>query len=269
MRTVKQVRDMEIDEISLVDRPANQHALVTIAKRAPEEEAMPDYFLEDGSAVDLDTLEPGDVVYDEEGNGFEYYEEDAEEQTDKAEEAANAAGVSKAFESKPSGFAAEVRELLSKAATDSDRDDIISKALERIETSEMVTQEAVTIAKAERTLRLEREYISKAAEYNVPIEPEQLGPVLMRMAEGVPLSYDDCAVIHKALTAAGELIYEEAGYVGQGDNDDDPMSRVEAFVEQGISKAAGQDAVSKAQGMSDYFTEHPEEYEAYKYAMSR
>lgn len=264
MRTVKQVRDMEIDEISLVDRPANQHALVTIAKRAPEEEAMPDYFLEDGSAVDLDTLEPGDVVYDEEGNGFEYYEEDAEEQTDKA---ANAAGVSKAFESKPSGFAAEVRELLSKAATDSDRDDIISKALERIETSEMVTQEAVTIAKAERTLRLEREYISKAAEYNVPIEPEQLGPVLMRAAEA--LSYEDCAVIHKALTAAGELIYEEAGYVGQGDNDIDPMSRVEAFVEQSVSKAAGQDAISKAQGMSDYFTEHPEEYEAYKYATSR
>lgn len=225
---------------------------------------MPDYFMEDGAPVDLETLEPGDVVFDADGNGFEYYEEDSGAAEEEAEAAK--AGVSKAFKSEPTGFAAEVRELLSKAATDSDRDDIISKALERIETSEQATVQAFNIAKAERTLRLEREYISKAAEYNVPIEPDLLGPVLMRAAEA--LSYEDCAVIHKALTAAGELIYEEAGYVGQGDNDDDPMARVEAYVEQGISKAAGGEAISKAQGMADYFTAHPEEYAAYKSAMA-
>jgi hypothetical protein len=32
-RTVKRLYDLEIDEISLVDRPANQHGLVAIAKR--------------------------------------------------------------------------------------------------------------------------------------------------------------------------------------------------------------------------------------------
>ena len=42
-RVVKEISDMEIDEISLVDRPANQHAKVVITKNFSEEEAMPKY----------------------------------------------------------------------------------------------------------------------------------------------------------------------------------------------------------------------------------
>jgi hypothetical protein len=65
---VKRLYDLEIDEISLVDRPANQHGLVAIAKRA-EEGAMPVYDAE-GYEVDETSLEVGDVVYD--GDGVEH-----------------------------------------------------------------------------------------------------------------------------------------------------------------------------------------------------
>ena len=64
------------------------------------------------------------------------------------------------------------------------------------------------IAKAERDLRLTREYISKAEEYNLPVDPKELGPVLYRMAE--TMEYDDCAVIAKCLETAGEILFRRS-----------------------------------------------------------
>ena len=34
------------------------------------------------------------------------------------------------------------------------------------------------------------------------------------------MSYDDCAVIAKCLETAGEVLFEEVGYIGGGDNAD-------------------------------------------------
>ncbi len=82
-KIIKNVTDMEIDEISLVDRGANQHALVTIAKRASnEEDNMPeiDLYDEEGDLLDEESLEDGAVVFDEQGNAYEYSLEDVEEQ---------------------------------------------------------------------------------------------------------------------------------------------------------------------------------------------
>ena len=81
------------------------------------------------------------------------------------------------------------------------------------------------VAKSERDLRLTREYIAKSAEYNLPVDPKELGPVLYRMAES--MSYDDCAVIAKCLESAGNILFEELGYQGGGDNSD-IYSQVEA-----------------------------------------
>lgn len=65
-RTVKQLRDLEIDEVSLVDKPANQHGLVAITKR-DEGTAMDELFDEHGRPVDEDSLQPGDVAYTADG----------------------------------------------------------------------------------------------------------------------------------------------------------------------------------------------------------
>lgn len=78
-RPVKRLFDLEIDEISLVDRPANQHGLVAIAKR--DEDNMPGIFDPDGNAVDEDSLEHGDVVYDNDGNEYVFVEDDEDDTT--------------------------------------------------------------------------------------------------------------------------------------------------------------------------------------------
>jgi len=356
-RRTRSVHDMEIDEISLVDRPANQHALVTIAKRANEEDAVPEEYFDpqSGEEVDVSELQDGDVVVDAEGNAFEFTADDdgqyAEGAVDDgayaevgkaagmrrftdsagyaARRAARAHGAEQAAAHAGGGgfaprasqsaqafgagrgrmaasragnrvwgqgqtarrrkigagvattaiggglageeahrlkksFADEVREELSKAVTDADRDEVLAKALGQLDEYEAGIAEAQQIAKSERDLRLTREYIAKAAEYNVPVDPEDLGPVLLHMAEALP--YEDCLVIHKALSAAGEMLFDEAGYTGQADNLD-PFEQVEALLDERVSK--GNEPVSKAKAVTEFFDNDPRAYDEYRASLGR
>lgn len=260
-RVVKHVSDMEIDEISLVDRPANQHALVTIAKRrAIEEENVPDaevFYDDTGAEINPDKLSYGDHVFDSEGIEYVLEPEDEVEEAVEEKELAGA-GVSKAFEAEVAEAGKTLLDELAKAVTESDRNEVIAKALAQNTELSKRLEEAEKIAKSERTLRLEREYIAKAAEYNVPIPSDELGPVLMRMAELMP--FDDCKVIHKALTAAGEMLFTEAGFQGEADNDD-PLTQVEMAIQEHVSKSAGE--VSKHQAMEAFFDTNPAAYDAY------
>ena len=250
-RTVNVLSNIEIDEISLVDRPANQHARVTITKRA-EEDAVPNYFSEDGTAIaDLDSLEVGSVVYDGEGNGFV-------DDLDTGEDAELDESHEQVPEAVGKSLAEQVREDLSKAFTDVERDDVIAKALTEVSKAEQRAAAAEEIAKAERDLRLGREYIAKAAEYGVAgVTPDELGPVLMRMAETMP--YEDCAVIHKALTSAGEA-FAELGFSGGAAGDTDPMGVVDAVYAE-IGKSA--DGLSREAAISKAFEQNPAAYDDY------
>lgn len=246
-RTVNVLSNIEVDEISLVDRPANQHARVAIAKRA-EEDAMPEYYDEGGQVIDLDSLEIGSVVYDGEGNAFELTVEDDEPPVEN--EAPT--GVTKSF-------AEQVREDLSKAFSEVERDDVIAKALDEVSKADQRASAAEEIAKSERTLRLSREYVSKAAEYGVAgVTPDELGPVLMRMAESMP--YEDCAVIHKALTSAGEA-FAELGYTGGAEGASDPMAVVDTLLGEEVAKSA--DGLTREQLVAKAFAENPHAYDEY------
>lgn len=261
-KIVKNVTDMEIDEISLVDRGANEHALVTIAKRATaEEENMPDLdlYTEEGELLtEDDELNAGDVVYDKDGNAYTLELEPEEDDTQEMEPVGKSEnpfslGQPKEPVKKSRSYAEQVMEELSKAYSDEDRDKVLSKAFGEMD--ELRTQVAKNeeIAKSERDLRLTREYISKAAEYNLPVASEELGPVLYRMAE--TMSYDDCAVIAKCLESASEALFEEVGYIGGGDNAD-VMSRVNAYASEEIGKA-------DADAITGVFDANPDAYSEY------
>lgn len=266
MPKVNKVTDMEIDEISFVDRPANQHAHIVLAKRADQEDAVPDFYDADGEPVDVDTLELGDVIQDAEGNLFEVGyddDEDGEQYAEDDERELATVGKSAFFDDEDSRIVSSISETLSKAIADDGERAALSKAFtdleKRAQAAESRVQALEEVAKSERDLRLTREYIAKAAEYNVPIPADELGPVLMRCAEA--LSYEDCEVLHKGLKAAGEMLFVEAGYDGQADNDD-PMAQLDAFLEEGIAKSA--EPVSKASAMTSFFDSHPDAYEAYR-----
>jgi len=271
-QAVQIVKDMEIDEISLVDRAANQSAAIVIAKRADQEDGMPDYTDQDGNELDLSQFEEGDVLEGEDGQLYEvtYGDDDDEDEDDDYEdsEVGELVGVGKsAFgASYDAGVIAGIRDELSKAVSQDDQNAVLSKALgtlaKRAEEAESRLQRAEEVAKAERDLRLEREYISKAAEYNVPVDPTELGPVLMRATES--LSYEDCAVLHKALSSAGEMLYTEAGYDGRA-LAEDPMAEIEALVEGQVAKGD----VSKAGALIAFFDDNPGAYDAYRAERTR
>lgn len=263
-RKVKELRDLEIDEISLVDKGANQHARTVIAKRHGEEEnTMDEYFDAEGNPVDLDSLELGDQVYDADGNQFEAVEND-EEKVEERELTAVGKSLNPfavAREASAGGVGIDgLREELSKALTDEARDEVIAKAFGKVEEYEKVAKAAQATAEAERQLRLDREYTEVAKNFSVGVEPEVLGPVLKRMAEA--LSYEDCTVIAKALevgSAATEEYFEEIGKRGGGANSD-VFLQVEEYANTQISKSEGtsrEDLVSKA------FEENPDAYEQY------
>lgn len=244
MRRVKKVSDIEIDEVSLVDKPANQHAEIAIAKRATEEETVPEIFNEEGNAIEMDSLQFGDVVFDSEGNAFEVVPEEAEYQEE--------------LEPVGKSLADEIREDLAKAAGDAERDEVLSKAMEEVDALRDQLNQAELIAKSERDLRLTSEYIEVAKGYNVPVDPTELGPVLLRMAES--MSDADCGVIHKALTSSGAALFDEVGFIGSADNAD-PLARVEAELEAGIAKSDSN--ISKAEAMGEFFAANPAAYDEY------
>lgn len=252
-RKVKELTNIEIDEISLVDRPANQHARVAIAKRAPEEDTVPEIYDEGGNPLDASGVEPGDVVYDGEGNAFEVVLEDESDEYEQLEFEDD-----REPELVGKSFADEVREDLSKALSNIERDEVIAKAMAQVSALEARAAQAEAIAKSERDLRLTAEYVEVAKNYNVPVDPETLGPVLMRMAE--TMSYEDCEVIHKALTSSGAALFDEIGYVGGGDNAD-VMSQVEAALDEAVSKS--EDGISKADAMESFFLTNPAAYDEY------
>jgi hypothetical protein len=276
MPQVRRVTDMVIDEISLVDRPANQHATIVLAKRDNQEAAVGSYYDQQGDEVDVNTLEHGDVVFDED-MGVHWWDngvDDPPEGFVRKEEpepelvlAKNSpfGAPTRAPASSPS--IDTLRQELSKAISDGDHSAVISKALDEIAKFEARTNAAESIAKSERDLRLNREYIAKAAEYNLPVEPDELGPVLKAMweaeAEHGVLPEGSCAVIHKALSTAGAILFEELGYEGQqaasvGDE-------VEAYVSQQVDAqvAKGATTLSKAQATREFYRENPQAYAEY------
>ena len=370
-RTARQISNLVIDEISLVDKGANQHAVVTIAKNANggSKENEMDIFDEQGNPLDVAELDEGDVVYDEEGNAYSMefdgaseeenaeemeHDEDLEpvgkawsprglrsgtkaakvvqdtlpgmstgavkrgqrgaairrgiERGGAARQATNTRvrdfvgnsrlqgpynsavagghrtaghvsrhrgaygaaggaaatgggfaaydynsrkGVRKSFD-----FADEVREELSKALTDRDREEVITKALGRVDEMAQEMEIAKALAEEERELRIEREYTEIAKSYNLPFADEDLGRVLMHAAEALP--DEDNAIIHKAFAAAGEAVFEEYGLVGGGDNAD-VYSQVEAAIDGMVTKSG----VTREEALAEFFYENPGAYDEY------
>lgn len=267
-RKVKELRDLEIDEISLVDKGANQHARTVIAKRHDEEDKMDEYFDAEGNPVDVASLELGDVVYDADGEAFELELDDEESEEEFEEEPELAAvGKSASFENPfavshyETDTVSSLREAFSKAMTDDDRDEVISKAFDLIGEQEAIAVAAAATAEAERQLRLDREYTEIAKNFDVGIRPEVLGPVLKRAAES--LSREDCEVLSKALQAGSEAtgqLFEEIGKRGGGANSD-VFNTVEAYLDEHVSKTA--DGASRAEQVSKVFEENPSAYDEY------
>ena len=336
------LHDKTIDEVSLVDRAANQLANIAFSKAANQEDDMPEQlelFDEDGFPVDTDSLDINDVVYDADGNpgvivpddddaDMEY--EDDGELVGKAyavgaggvadrlgsallpsaskrprflaghqfkegwrRKGAFGAGASRSYKTGgnmsrnrgkyavgaavPAGAGAAyggkkyyddrsvgkslgdaVLEELSKAASEDERSEIIASAMQEVEIAKAQAEQAMAYAEQAQDEQLEIAFISKAAEYNLPVSPEVLGPIL-NSASAV-LSDEQLDVLDQLFSGIGEYLYEELGVVGDTDNDD-VYSQVDLAARELVGKADG--SISTEQATTMMFETNPAAYEQY------
>jgi hypothetical protein len=313
---VKRLFDIEIDEVSVVDRPANQHGLIAFAKNDSSDEletGVPEeLFDETGEEIPVEVLEHGDIVFDAEGNEFVYVEDDEDDDDiEKAirfgslKNAANAfktanqrganqgmnfvdrtkRAVGSAYKNSPGAVAAaggatalgvggtgyalskaemsdhmslgdSVLEELSKAVTERDREYIIAKAMDEVEIAKAQAAEAFEYAAALEDARVEEAFVSKAAEYNLPVAPEVFGPILKSIAEA--LTEDELELLDELFSAIGDSLYDEIGYVGESSN-----TSVLDTVSGLASEFVGKSDVSYEQAYSAMFEANPSAYDAY------
>lgn len=353
-RPVKKLFDLEIDEVSVVDRAANQHSLIAFSKSAGGastlEDSMSDLAITDdeGVEVDVNDLEHGDVVYDDAGNEYVFIEDGVEEDEDGVEKAdftrllnrgkyawqdakgrARAARVMGRRGARNAGDAAEgeargvvnrvrsfytapndyqrgafqnakgewqvpdrvvrrgrvaatgaggaavvgaggygayeatkkslgdsVLEELSKAVTDRDRERIIAKAMGEVEIAKAEAREAWEYAQAEADIRIEQEFVAKAATYNLPVAAEVLGPILKSMAE--VLEPEQLEIVDELFNAVGDALYNEIGFVGESSNNS-VLDAVDAYADDLVGKSD----LTREQAMTAMFEANPSAYDAY------
>lgn len=155
-----------------------------------------------------------------------------------------------------------VIEELSKAVTDSDRDAIIAKALDEVEIAKAEAAEAMAWAEAEHDARVTEAFISKAAEYNLPVAPAVFGPILKAMAE--VLTEEQLDILDDIFTSVGDALYEEIGYVGESSNSS-VLDQVNAYADQYVGKSD----FSREQMTTAFLEANPAAYDAYLAEMGR
>ena len=320
-KSVSKLVDLDIDEVSLVDRSANQHSLVSFSKSLasgvvtnPEESMSVDFavFNELGEEVDSDDLEHGDVVFDSNGEEFVMVADEPEDvgKADllrtarvmgrrKGRQAGSAArdaglragsaardagrragtafegaspmarygtvagagalagaGVAGGIGSMRKSLSEGILEDFSKAVTERDREEIIAKAMDEVSKAQEIASEALAYAESEHDARMEEAFISKAAEYNLPVSPEVFGPILKSLAYA--LDEDQLEILDAIFNAVGDALYNEIGYVGESSNSS-VLDQVDALAGEYVGKSD----LSHAQAVTAMFEANPSAYDAY------
>lgn len=321
-RQVRRLFDLEIDEVSLVDKPANQFGKVAFSKRVEDE--MPRLFDLEGHEVTEDELEHGETVVDDNGNEFVFLEEGTAEYAELAADVDSAyddvdveeedvdedervlAGVGKrgpvrksrmkftpeggtgfrqrtrdratAHASRNRGrygaagaglaagavggrasksFGATVYDELSKALNQSDRDEVITKALDVIDDlSDRYQQLEGYVAKMADDKAM-ADFSALAQEYGpLPVHPARLGAIMKRAADTLPAA--DVEILDRLFSSVGEQLYDEFGKGGTGDSLS-VFDQVDALADEVVAKAD----MTREQAITAIFAENPDAYEEY------
>lgn len=261
------LKNMSLDEISLVDRGANAGAKVVLAKRATEVDKM---IKEENGKFCVYSAD-GSKKLGEHDTKDEAAKQLAAIEANKREDVMPKLDISKldpavqdhiaALEKKAAEAATKEAEAVAKAAA-KDADEKIAKAqaeaAEKVAKAEATAKEAVELAKAEREARLLREYTEKVGVFKrLPIDKSKDGAVLREVDEKCsPEVAKRIAEILKAADAAmveaGVLMTQiGSSQEGTGNANDQLMAMAKKAFSEG--KAA-----SIAKGYAAAMEAHPE-----------
>lgn len=239
--------DLEINEVSFVDRPAAPESRIELFKRDAAEDSEEFY-------IDKSLPTSEDVMEEEILGSKERKKRKTEEEEDDLEKSASdssGSGANKearmadpdldftpeqeeyvrSLEDKVIDVEGELEKALDANAelqksddSSDDGEDILKSAdpavVELVKAAQAEAQAATEIAKAEREARIRRETLTKAEGYSaLPVETDDLANVLYEAGEA--MSSENLAKLHEALAGANEAVavsklYDELGDPGEG-----------------------------------------------------
>jgi hypothetical protein len=297
MSRVRKLTDIEIDEVSVVDRPANQHGLIAFSKSQtgdgseyeggtmpPDADVIYDV---DGDEVDPGLLEHGDVVYDDAGNEYVFVEDENEEPVEKGVPAPLSHGLTGlAMRGQQAGqhikrnkwaygggagaagLAGTGYALTKKSAGDTVLE-ALSKAVTEDDRDEIIAKamDEVEVYKAqteEMSKALEYEQDLRLTEAFISKASEYNLPVSPAVFGPIlksiaeALTDEELDVLDAIFEAIGDALYDEVGYVGDTDNGS-VVDMVDAYADELVGKSD----LSHAEAAVAMYSAHPEAYEAY------
>ena len=273
MATVRKLGSLIFDEVSLVDRPANQHGLVVFAKRDTEESGAMGFYTADGQPIDPRDVMVGQTIFDESGNPYEGTDEEPgeggfyivdddeldEHDVDEDENEQELVGVGKRA-GKP--LSEIFLEDLSKALTQDGRDEVVAKALGRMEEVEKRNQDLARTVSALVDANARRDFTEIAKNYDLPFDPEDMGGLLQRLSKS--LSPGDMAAVEQIMTAGSEYAKQasllEIGYAGGAPSS--VYDEVAAAAAGVVAKAGGE--LTFDQATVAFFEANPDAYDEYE-----
>lgn len=271
MATVRKLGNLIFDEVSLVDRPANQHGVVVFAKRDTEESGPMGFYTADGQPIDPDDVEVGEKVYDDNGDEYEGTLVDADDpDLVYVDENGNEIDMDD-YEFEEEGELVGKRDVplskvfleeLSKAMTDDGRNEVIAKALGRMELIEKRNQDLTYTVSALIDANNRRDFTEIAKNYELPFEADDLGGLLQRLSKSI--SPEDMQAVDQILTAGSEYAKQasllEIGYAGgQPSTVYDQVAGAAADV---VAKSGG--GFSFDQAAVAFFEANPDAYDEYE-----
>jgi hypothetical protein len=282
--------DMEFDEISLVNRPANQLSKVVLFKSDAEAASMTDEsVVQEETTIDDDEMTedsidkggmyghskgnkkrrrkkgaPEILIDDEEGDVNVTKDDIEKDSVDLPSEVYEYISALEAANS-------ELTEQLSKndeaAQQEAEQEDILKAAdpeiVAIVKAAEERAEAAEVIAKAERDFRLEREFVSKASSLdNLSVDADAFGKVLKTAAEALPKEdFDMLLGVLEGANSSVEAgaVFAEVGKSGGFDNDGptSALNKAAASLREIDSDLTPEQAIAKA------VTEDPTLYQEY------
>lgn len=257
MSSISKLEGMKIDEVSLVRRPANQHAAIVFSK-ADEGDDMPTIYTDTGDEVSIDDLEIGTLVEGENGEMWEVVEDTSDEADVEDAEEREPALVGKS-DDEGEDYADLIAKAYSDAVSDEDKARLIASVAKQVEVAKSDARRAADqISKMEAEAYVE-ECISKAQEYGIAgPRTEEFGVAISKML--TVLDDSEIQLMDDIFKAFSELAVEVAkGSEAFGESDvlDSIESHATEIVKSSNGEISVEDAIIKA------FEADPELYAAY------
>lgn len=256
MTTINKLQNMTFDEVSLVRRPANQHASIVFSK-ADEGDGMPDVlYTEDGTEIDIDDLEIGTEVEMEDGSVWTVAAADDEDDQEDAQENLEYADADY-------GKSADYGEMISKAyqeaVSDEQKANLFAAVAKSAEIAKAESRAAAdSISKMHEQAYVEQ-CISKADEYGFAgPRTEQFGVAIAKMMQ--VLDQDEIQLMDDIFKAFSELI-DEVAIGSEAGSESDVLDVVSGAADEIVKSANG--GLTNEQAMAAAFEENPELYSLY------